>query len=130
MLAGAQISFAQDATKVAGGSLETISGVGGWTEVAYRFAAGDAVTVTYKSNKKLARVSAETGNLRYAVNKLTKEGKLVFTVPKEENVAIHFTSDRAGIATIEYEVMRTPAADGDANFDTTPKKKEIGEKEY
>ena len=110
--------------------MKTVAGVGGWNEREYRFAAGDAVLVTYKSNRKLARVSAETGNYRYAVKKETKSGSLSFTVPKEANVAIHFVSDRAGRASIEYEVVRTPAAGGDSKFDTTPKPKERGEMEY
>lgn len=104
---------------VADSTVRTVSGVGGYAEVVYKFAKGDKVTLTANASKELERIMIVLlpQNVLLRI-KNTKKATQTFDVPENGNVVIRFVSDRGGVNDIHYKIARLPASDDLQNFDT------------
>ncbi len=104
---------------VADSTVSTVPGIGGYTEVLYKFAKGDKVTVTANASKMLER--AMVVMLPQTVLIRIKDSKKInqtFEMPADGTVVFRFVSDRGGINNVRYSIIRLPATEETQNFDT------------
>ena len=101
------------------GTSTTVAGVGGYSEIAYAFAAGDKITITGHASKMLDRmlVTLRPETVLGRV-KESRNISLTFTVPQEGIVVIRFVSDRGGSNKVNYDIVREPANDALQNYET------------
>jgi hypothetical protein len=104
---------------VADSSVSTVSGVGGYADVVYKFAKGDKVTLVASASKELERVMVVIlpQNVLMRVKNIKKVSQ-TFEVPESGNVVIRFVSDRGGVNNIKYNIVRLPASEDLQSFNT------------
>lgn len=104
---------------VADSTISTVSGVGGYTEVAYTFAKGDKITFVANASKHLERAMVIMAPTSVLIRvKDTKKVKETFEVPADGIVYFRFVSDRGGVNNIRYSIMRLPASEAVQDLDT------------
>ncbi len=120
LLAGsAAAAHATTPVKVADTTISTVSGVGGYAEVAYTFAKGDKITIVANASKQLQRAMVVMAPTNVMVRiKDTKKINQTFEMPETGVVYLRFISDRGGVNSIHYSVVRLPASNAVQVFDT------------